>query len=71
MQGKKTHEQVLRVIHGDENTKNGPAELGEGKPIGNPKPQAPAAYDLETGDRSIKRGANQASEHHKERADDE
>ena len=70
MQGKQTHEQFLKVIHKEERTDSGPADMPIGEPIGTPKSSAPAMYDIETGDRSIKRGANQASEHHKERSDD-
>lgn len=70
MQGKHTHEQFLRVIHKDEKTDKGPADMPIGEPIGTPTSSAPAVYDMETGDRSIKRGAHQESEHNKHRADD-
>ena len=68
MQGNKTHEQQKRMFERKEN-QQGLADLGPAQPLEVEKFDGPV-YDNSTGDRSIKRGANQASEHHKERQDD-
>jgi hypothetical protein len=72
MQSKKTHEQFRRVIQKQVNTKNGPEDLGPGESLSEAQrnlPQAPDLFDIRTGDRSIKRGAHQESEHNKHRSD--
>lgn len=71
MAGSKTHEQQQRIINKREKTKGVETPVDETikeARRGNPGP--PAAYDNRTGDRSIRHGANQETEHHKERADD-
>jgi hypothetical protein len=69
MTGKLTHEQNQRIINRQENTKGTDAPLSDEtlKHAGQryPKPGPGDAYDISTGDRSIQRGANQESEHHK------
>jgi hypothetical protein len=71
MIGKHTREQQKRIINKQENTKGSdvpsPNEtLAEARRrAGSP----PAAYDMRTGDRSIRRGANDEEQHHKNRAD--
>jgi hypothetical protein len=71
MAGTKTHEQRQRIINKQEKTKGVDTPVNETIEEARRRHQGPpAAYDNSTGDRSIKRGANQETEHHKERADD-
>ena len=74
MTGKLTHEQNQRIINKQENTKGSdavlPGETLKHAATRYPKPGPGGEYDIQDGDRSIKRGANQETEHHKERADD-
>ncbi len=69
MQGKKTHEQFERIIHNDEKTK-GLEDVGPMEPLNGPINEVPDVNDMRTGDRSIRRGSHQATEHFKRRADD-
>lgn len=71
MSGSKTHEQQQRIINKQENTKGVDTPVNESlKEARRKHPGPPTAYDMRTGDRSIRRGANQESEHHKGRSDD-
>lgn len=71
MTGRKTHEQQQRIINKEENTKGAKTPIDETlKEAKRRHSGPPAAYDVETGDRSIKHGANQEGEHNKERSDD-
>lgn len=71
MSGSRTHEQQQRVINKREKTKGVETPVTETiKQARRRNPGPPSAYDMETGDRSIRRGANQESEHHKNRVDD-
>ncbi len=71
MTGKHTHEQNQRIINKQENTKGTDAPLTDEtlKEAARryPKPGPGDAYNISTGDRSIKHGANHESEHHKTR----
>ena len=84
MAGNKTHDQQLRIIQGRENTKNGDKDFDIERDL-HMSPEEREAFrkgrdlDLERAaesigsddadDRSITRGANQESEHHKRRDD--
>lgn len=71
MSGNKTHEQQQRIINKQEKTKGVDTPVDETIAEARRRnPGPPAAFDNSDGDRSIKRGSNQESEHHKERADD-
>lgn len=74
VQGRATREQQQRIINKQENTAGNdfalPGETLEDAARRYPKPGPGSANEMSTGDRSIQRGANQESEHHKERADD-
>jgi hypothetical protein len=86
MAGNKTHDQQLRIIQGKENTKNGGVDLDIERDL-HMSPEEREAHrkgrelDLdraaesigsdEADDRSITRGANQESAHHKNRIDDD
>ena len=71
MAGSKTHEQQQRIINKQEKTKGVDTPVTETiKEARRRHAGPPATYDNRSGDRSIKRGANQETEHHKERADD-
>jgi len=70
--GPRTHEQQRNIIAKREIIKgaNVPSPGETLMEARKKHPRPPAAYDLSTGDRSIKHGANQESGHHKERSDD-
>lgn len=71
MSGSKTHEQQQRIINKQENTKGAETPVNESlKEARRKHAGPPTAYDMRTGDRSIKRGSSQEGEHHKERSDD-
>jgi hypothetical protein len=76
MQGKETHEQQLRIINKEVNTKNGAedfdpsADLHRAEAKRNPQEGAEALRSdtvdvTDSDDRSIIRGTNQESEHNK------
>jgi hypothetical protein len=72
--GKLTHEQDLRIINRQENTKGTDAPL-PGKTLKHaakryPKPGPGSENQISSGHRSIQRGANDESEHRKRRTDD-
>ncbi|AKR55642.1 hypothetical protein GCM10011321_10760 [Youhaiella tibetensis] len=73
-QGPKTRAQAHRIVTGAENTAGAdvplPGETLKHANLRYPKPGPGDAYNISTGDRSIKRGANQETEHHKQRADE-
>ena len=71
MQGPRTREQQKAVIAGREKTKGADVDphrksLAEAR---EDIEQPAGEYEISHGDRGIKRGANQESEHHKRRAD--
>ncbi|MBJ3785986.1 hypothetical protein [Devosia sediminis] len=69
VQGKQTREQQKAVIEGRENTK-GAEVSADGKSLSEAREdveQPAGEYEISHGDRSIRRGANQESEHHKRR----
>jgi hypothetical protein len=71
MAGNKTHEQQQRIINKQEKTKG--VETPVDRTLAESRrrnPAPPTAYDNRTGDRSIRHGSNQESEHHKERTDE-
>ena len=74
VQGKHTHEQQQRIINKDENTKGAdvpvPGETLKHAAMRYPKPGPGSANEMSTGDRSIQHGANQQTEHHKNRPGD-
>ena len=68
-QGNRTREHQKAIINGDVDTKGVDVDPHE-RPIAEARADAepPAGeYEISNGDRSIKRGANQASEHRKGR----
>jgi hypothetical protein len=72
VQGKRTREQQKRIINKDENTRGTDAPL-PGETLAHaakryPKPGPGSANEMSHGDRSIQHGANQETEHHKNRA---
>ena len=70
-QGNKTREQQKAQINGQVETKPIDVDPDE-RPIAEARAdteQPGGEYEISTGDRSIKRGANQESEHHKRRDD--
>lgn len=77
MQASKTHEQQMRIIEGREKTKTpeGFEDTALHRPkrddaLHDAKPASGEGPDLSTGDRTIKRGANQETEHAKHRVDE-
>lgn len=70
--GSKTREQQKAVIEKRESTKGANVSIDQRSLAEAQKDhERPAsAFDVSTGDRSIKRGANQETEHHKNRTDD-
>ncbi len=80
MAGNKTHDQQLRIIEGRENTKNADPDFDARQDLDRSPEQREAlrrGQDLpdksdnlsDPDDRSIIRGENQESAHHKKRAD--
>jgi hypothetical protein len=71
MSGSKTHAQQQRIINKQEKTKGADTPVNETlKEAQRKHPRAPTAYDMRTGDRSIKRGSSQETAHRKERSGD-
>lgn len=73
MQGRKTHEQFERIIHKDVNTRNGGQNVTTDKTLDEARREIrrpERIYDIETGDRSIKRGTHQETAHTKHRTDE-
>ena len=81
MAGKRTHEEQMRVIEKRENTSNADDDFDARQDLKRSEQEKQAfrkGRDLRTGagdltdpdDRSMIRGENQESEHHKRRADD-
>lgn len=71
MAGSKTHEQQQRIINRQVKTKGVETPVNESLQEARRRNAGPpTSYDNRTGDRSIKHGANQETEHHKERSDD-
>ena len=69
--GARTREQQKNIIEGREKTKGADVD-GHEKSLSEARKdieQPAGEYDLSTGDRSIKRGANQESEHMKRRTE--
>ncbi|WIJ23475.1 hypothetical protein [Devosia sp. RR2S18] len=69
--GSQTREQDKAIFEQRENTKGADVPTNQ-KPISETTPasaQVGGEYEISTGDRSIQRGANQASEHHKNRSE--
>jgi hypothetical protein len=68
MTGKLTHEQNQRIINREENTRGADVPT-PGETIEEARRRhattPPALYDIETGDRSVKRGAHDPTEHDK------
>ena len=68
VQGRRTKEQQRSIINKEERTDGAdvpsPNETIKDAQKRYPAP-GPSAYDMSDGDRSIRRGANQESEHHK------
>jgi len=80
MQSRKTHEQQMRIVEGREKTKapkgfadRASLERSENpdEELKNAKPARGRGPDMSTGDRTIKRGTSQETEHTKHRADEE
>lgn len=80
MQGPKTHDQQVRIIEKREKTK-APKDFDErtalrrsehpDEELKNAKPARGHGPDMSTGDRTIKRGTSQETEHTKHRADED
>ena len=72
VQGKHTNELQKRIVNKQENTKGTdaplPGETLEHAARRYPKPGPGSAYEISTGDRSIRHGANHETEHHKSRS---
>ncbi|KKB12726.1 hypothetical protein VE25_05690 [Devosia geojensis] len=79
MQSPKTHEQHRKIVEKRINTKNAPADFdtrrdlkraeGRDDELQDAKPASGLGPDMSRGDRSIKRGTSQETEHTKKRAD--
>jgi hypothetical protein len=73
LQGPKTRNQERRIAETKEVTKSAGDAVEMGKPLDEARRDIeppPDIYDMRTGDRSIKHGANQEGDHHKRRVDE-